>query len=152
MWLLQSSRPHAAVAIRGKASKLCCMSRQLSPAARLEHLIEIGGGRCAWCGFDLAKPAARPTRDHLVPKLKGGPTRVENEVASCGSCNRLRGHAAPAAFIESCRRDRGVQPDARLVAGQLQRLSEAIAREGGMRKIRDYVARELRRVQELADG
>lgn len=125
-------------------------SRQLPPAARLERLLELGGERCAWCGYDLTKPNARPTRDHVVPKIKGGPTRLENEVASCGSCNRLRGHLSPSQFIETSRRDRGLQPDAGLVAGQLDALADAIQREGGMRKIRDYVAREARRVRELA--
>lgn len=127
-------------------------SRQLPAAARLERLLELGGRRCAWCGFDLAKPSARPTRDHVVPKIKGGPTRLENEVAACGSCNRLRGHASPSQFIASSRRDRGLDPDAELVARQLESLSSAIDREGGMRRIRDYVKRELRRVRELADG
>lgn len=126
-------------------------ARQLSPQARLEHLLELGGSRCAWCGYDLEKPNARPTRDHVVPKIKGGPTRLENEVASCGSCNRQRGHASPSQFIETSRRDRGLDPNAALVADQLEALDAAIAREGGMRKIRDYVTREARRVRELAD-
>lgn len=125
-------------------------TRQLSPQARLEHLLEIGGNRCAWCGYDLSKPNARPTRDHVVPKIKGGPTRLENEVASCGSCNRQRGHAAPSQFIETSRRDRGLDPNAALVADQLEALDAAIARDGGMRKIRDYVTREARRVRDLA--
>ena len=126
-------------------------NRQLPPQLRLECLLELGGGRCAWCGFDLSKPNARPTRDHIVPKIKGGPTRLENEVASCGSCNKLRGHQTPSSFIESSRDQRGLTPNAALVARQLESLTEAIAREGGMRKIRDYVAREMRRVNELAD-
>lgn len=73
-------------------------------------------------------------------------------MASCGSCNKLRGHQAPAAWLEACRDQRGVEPNARLVADQLQSLSDAIASEGGMRKIRDYVARELKRVQQLAES
>lgn len=125
-------------------------SRQLPPAARLERLLKLGESRCAWCGYDLTKPNARPTRDHIVPKIKGGPTRLENEVASCGSCNQKRGHASPSQYIESSRRDRGLEPNAALVADQLDALIAAIEREGGMRKIRDYVAREAKRVRELA--
>lgn len=122
----------------------------MSPEARLAHLLRLGGGACAWCGFDLARPNARPTRDHIVPRIKGGPTRLENEVASCGSCNRLRGHAAPAAWIEACRSERGLQPDTALVAAQLASLVGAIDREGGMRKVRPYVRREHERVTALA--
>jgi 5-methylcytosine-specific restriction endonuclease McrA len=128
-------------------------ARQLPPAERLDVLLEKGAWKCAWCGYDLTRSNARPTRDHIVPKIKGGPTRLENEVASCASCNRLRGHASPSQFIETTRRDRGLEPNAALVAEQLDSLIAAIEREGGMRKIRDYVAREAKRVHQLAvDG
>jgi hypothetical protein len=123
----------------------------MSSEARLYHLLEIGGGRCAWCGYDLTKPNARPTRDHIVPKIKGGPTRLENEVASCGSCNQKRGHASPSQYVETSRRDRGLDPNAPLIAAQLDSLDAAIKREGGMRKIRDYVTREAKRVRELVE-
>jgi hypothetical protein len=123
----------------------------MSSEARLDHLLEIGGGRCAWCGYDLTKPNARPTRDHIVPKIKGGPTRLENEVASCGSCNQKRGHASPSQYVETSRRDRGLDPNAPLIAAQLDSLDAAIKREGGMRKIRDYVTREAKRVRELVE-
>lgn len=126
-------------------------TRQMSSEARLEHLLEVGGNQCAWCGYDLTRSNARPTRDHLVPKLKGGPTRLENEVASCGSCNQKRGHASPSQYVEECRRDRGLEPNVALVADQLDALQAAIEREGGMRKIRDYVARERTRVRALVE-
>ena len=88
-------------------------TRQMSPQARLEHLLELGGNRCAWCGYDLEKPNARPTRDMLVPKVKGGPTRLENEVAACSSCNQKRGHSdSPSQWLEACRNERGLDPDA----------------------------------------
>lgn len=125
--------------------------RQMHPSERLDHLIELGGGTCAWCGFDLSRAQARPTRDHIVPKVKGGPTRLENEVAACGSCNRLRGHQSPSAFITASRMDRGLTPNAQLVADQLDRLQAVINDEGGMRRIRDYVVREARRVRDLAN-
>ena len=126
-------------------------TRQMSSSDRLDHLLELGGWKCAWCGYDLEKPNARPTRDHVVPKIKGGPTRLENEVASCGSCNQKRGHTAPSQYIESSRRDRGLEPNAMLVADQLDALDAAIQREGGMRKIRDYVTREAKRVRDLVE-
>lgn len=124
-------------------------SRQPSPAERLDLLLELGGSQCAWCGYDLTKPNARPTRDHLVPKIKGGPTRLENEVASCGSCNQKRGHVSPSQYAEQSRDQRGLDPNVALIADQLDRLDEAIAREGGMRKIRDYVTREAKRCRSL---
>lgn len=125
-------------------------ARQPSSAERLELLMELSGGVCVWCGFDLSKPNARPTRDHIVPKLKGGPTRLENELPSCGSCNQKRGHTAPSQFAEQCRNERGLEPNVVIVADQLDRLTDAIAREGGMRKIRDYVSREAKRLRSMA--
>ena len=124
--------------------------RQMSPSDRLDWLLERFDGRCAWCGFELSRPGARPTRDHVVPKIKGGPARLENEVPACASCNGLRGHEPPSRFIERSRDERGLEPDAAGIASQLEALERAIGREGGMRKIRDYVTRELRRVQALA--
>jgi hypothetical protein len=125
-------------------------SRQLSPAERFDRLLELGEGRCAWCGFDLSKPNARPVRELLVPKQKGGPPRLENEIATCSSCNQLRGgRVSPSQFIEQSRNERGLEPNAKLIADQLDALDAAIAREGGMRKIRDYVSREARRARQL---
>ncbi|MBC7460278.1 MAG: HNH endonuclease [Thermoleophilia bacterium] len=128
------------------------MARQHTKEDRLDMLLELGGGMCAWCGFDLARPQARPTRDHIVPKIKGGPTRLENEVAACGACNQLRGSTSPSQFIERSRSERLLEPNAALVADQLESLDAAIAKEGGMRKIRDYVTREAKRCRQLAQG
>jgi hypothetical protein len=123
--------------------------RQLSPTDRLQRLIERQSGECVWCRFDLARSQARPTRDHLVPKVKGGPNRYENEVAACASCNAQRGHIAPSAFAQSSRVSRGCDPQIDILVEQLDLLTRAIEREGGMRKIRDYVARERKRLEQM---
>jgi hypothetical protein len=44
-----------------------------------------------------------------LPRLKGGPAWIENEVIACRSCNRKRGHAAPVAWLEEAER-RGLEP------------------------------------------
>ena len=36
-----------------------------------------------------------PTTEHVVPRLKGGPSWPENEVAACRRCNSERGHRGP---------------------------------------------------------
>lgn len=127
-------------------------TRQMSPEARTQHLLELGNFQCVWCGYDLTKPNARPVRELLVPKVKGGPTRLENEVASCSSCNQKRGHStSPSQYVETCLDERGLEPNAALVADQLDALDAAIQRDGGMRKIRDYVTREAKRVRGLVN-
>ena len=97
----------------------------------------------------------RGTTDHLVPRVKGGPSWLENEVLSCARCNRERGHASPADWVAECR-GRGWDPDAATVLRVLQALDAAIAERGGQRRARPYLAAQLRRlageVPQAADG
>ena len=60
------------------------------------------------------------TTEHVVPRVKGGPSWAENELAACRRCNGARGHLGPVDWLEECRR-RGWSPDAdRLVAAHGQ--------------------------------
>nr|WP_255378269.1 HNH endonuclease [Quadrisphaera sp. DSM 44207] len=97
-----------------------------------------------WCGraFGSLVP---PTTDHLVPRVKGGPSWAENEVAACRRCNAQRGHAAPVDWLLECRR-RGWQPDAHALAAVLASLQDAIEARGGQRRARPYLSSQLRRL------
>ena len=90
----------------------------------------------------------RATTDHLVPKVKGGPSWLENEVVACGRCNRERGHLSPADWLAECER-RGWDSDVQAVARALAQLDRAIAERGGQRRARPYLAAQLRRVARL---
>ena len=100
-----------------------------------------------WCGagFD---DLARPTADHLVPRVKGGPSWAENELAACRRCNRERGHRGPAEWLLECR-GRGWEPDLDRVVASLTELERAISTRGGQRRARPYVAHQLRRLRRL---
>lgn len=56
-------------------------------------LAERFGGRCWYCGCELAAPigagveANTATRDHVVPRSKGGSNHPGNLVAACRRCN-----------------------------------------------------------------
>jgi 5-methylcytosine-specific restriction endonuclease McrA len=98
-----------------------------------------------WCSrtFDVL---VRPTTDHLVPRVKGGPSWAQNELAACRRCNRERGHTAPAEWLEECRR-RGWEPDLPRVLRALEALESAVAERGGQRRARPYIRSQLRRLR-----
>lgn len=115
--------------------------------ARLRLALERDGRTCVWCSRPFTE-LVRPTTEHLVPRLKGGPSWLENEVAACRRCNRERGHLSPALWLEECRR-RGWEPDVDRVRRVLADLAGAIAERGGRRRARPYVAGQLRRLARL---
>jgi hypothetical protein len=113
-------------------------------AARLRAAVERDGPRCVWCRRECTG-LVRGTTDHLVPKVKGGPSWVENEVLACPRCNRERGHTSPADWLAECVR-RGWEPDGAAVLGALRALERAIHRRGGQRRARPYLTAQLRRL------
>jgi hypothetical protein len=120
------------------------MSVQPGRPERLRSAVERDGSRCVWCRRECAG-LVRATTDHLVPKVKGGPSWLENEVVACGRCNRERGHASPSDWLAECER-RGWTPDAGAVTRALHALDRAIVERGGQRRARPYLASQLRRL------
>lgn len=112
---------------------------------RLRLALERDGEHCVWCGRALSADHRLASTEHVIPRLKGGPAWLENEVAACRSCNRRRGHAAPVAWLEECER-RGLAPDRVAIERSLRALDRAIAERGGQRRARPYLASQLRRV------
>ena len=117
-------------------------------AQRLRTAVERDGPRCIWCGRELGG-LVRATTEHVVPRVKGGPSWLENEVAACGRCNAARGHTGPVEWLEECER-RGWAPDAERLTRVLTSLGEAIAVRGGQRRARPYLAAQLRRLARRA--
>jgi hypothetical protein len=98
-----------------------------------------------WCGRPFTG-LVQPTTEHVVPRVKGGPSWLENEVAACRRCNGDRGHRSPVEWLDECRR-RGWEPDEQRLARALDALAEAIRREGGQRRARPYLDSQLRRMR-----
>lgn len=119
-------------------------ARQAGRAERLRLAVERDGARCVWCGRALGGlvPA---TREHLVPRARGGPSWLENEVPACRRCNAERGHRGVVEWLEECER-RGWCPDVAAVRRSLTALDAAIAQRGGQRRARAYVAAQQRRL------
>lgn len=41
-----------------------------------------------------------PTIDHIIPRIDGGSSRIENLVTACRRCNTLKGRRSPAWLLE----------------------------------------------------
>ncbi len=117
---------------------------QRDRAQRLAVVLERDGPTCAWCGRAFGRQVL-PTTDHLVPRVKGGPSWLENEVAACRRCNGERGHRGAVDWLEECGR-RGWDPDAERVRRVLELLAGAIEVRGGQRRARPHLAAQLRRL------
>jgi hypothetical protein len=118
---------------------------QLDRAQRLRVVLERDGATCVWCGRAFDHHVS-PTTDHLVPRVKGGPSWLENEVAACRRCNGERGHRGAAEWLEECGR-RAWSADGDRVRRVLASLEQAIALRGGQRRARSHLATQVRRLR-----
>jgi hypothetical protein len=118
---------------------------QQGRAERLREARRRDGDTCIWCGraFD---GRLRPTTEHVVPRVKGGPSWLENEVAACRRCNGERGHRGAVEWLEECER-RGWSPDAARLERSLEALARAIRLRGGRRRARPVLDAQLRRLR-----
>lgn len=112
---------------------------------RLRRILERDGPHCVWCGRRLDDRLVRPTTEHVVPRIKGGPSWIENEVAACRRCNGQRGHRSPAEWLDECEA-RGWQPNPSAIMASLERLATAIERRGGQRRARPYLRGQVARL------
>ncbi|TFV66748.1 UNVERIFIED_ORG: HNH endonuclease [Bacillus sp. AZ43] len=126
------------------------MPTQPGRAVRLLAVRERDGDTCVWCGRAFTGLVV-PTTEHVVPRVKGGPSWLENEVAACRRCNGERGHRGPVEWLEECLR-RGWDADEPRLARALADLAAAIERRGGQRRARPYLAAQLRRLRRRGGG
>jgi 5-methylcytosine-specific restriction endonuclease McrA len=108
----------------------------------VEELIERDGGACVWCGRELWRRDL--TREHLVPRSRGGHLTAENAVVACRPCNRRRGSRPVDAYVRDLLREGA---DVNVVA-----LREALARlsRSSRRTHRESAARMLQRLESAA--
>lgn len=109
-------------------------------------IITRDGATCVWCTRAFDDRLVLPTTEHLVPRIKGGPSWIENEVAACKRCNNERGHRTLGEFADECE-GLGRVPDVARIINALESLQGAIALRGGQRRARPYIAGQLRRLR-----
>lgn len=112
----------------------------------MEEILRRDGRECVWCRRSLETGLVRATTEHVVPRIKGGPSCIENEVAACRRCNNERGNRTPGEWLQQCQR-RGWHPNRDVIVESLERLQAMIAERGGQRRARPYVATQLRRLR-----
>ena len=108
-------------------------------------ILERDGRACVWCGREIDDGLVEATTEHVVPRIKGGPSWIENEVAACRRCNGQRGHLTPGEWLEECER-RGWRPNREVLVRVLASLEAAIESNGGQRRARSYARSQLRRL------
>jgi hypothetical protein len=115
---------------------------------RMAAILERDGPYCVWCSAPLDATLNTPTTEHLVPRIKGGPSWIENELAACKRCNNSRGHQSPAGWLQDCI-GMGRTPRTDTVIASLERLQAAIIERGGQRRARPYIHSQLRRLRKM---
>lgn len=113
---------------------------------RLELILDRDGPTCVWCGCEVDTPLVQATTEHVVPRLKGGPSWLENEVAACKRCNGQRGHRNLVDWADECDGS-GWNVDRHRLVRVLESLDARIAEQGGQRKARPYIRSQLRRLR-----
>jgi len=113
---------------------------------RLQIILVRDGPTCVWCGRELDTDLVRATTEHVIPRLKGGPSWLENEVAACARCNGRRGHRNLVEWADECEQQ-GWPVDRHRLVRVLESLEARIAAEGGQRRARPYLASALRRLR-----
>ena len=108
-------------------------------------ILERDGADCIWCRRPIGVGLVEATTEHVVPRIKGGPSWLENEVAACRRCNGERGHRTPGEWLDECER-RGWEPNRAALVAVLRSLEAAFAERGGARRARPYVTTQLRRL------
>ena len=121
---------------------------RLDKRRRLQAILGRDGPQCFWCAVPFDDGSRVATTEHLVPRLKGGPSWIENEVAACKPCNQRRGHTALGAWVVQCQQQ-GYPSRPAEVLSRLAALSAAIERRGGQRRARRYIASQNRRLRKM---
>lgn len=105
---------------------------------QVEELIARDGSACVWCGRELWLRDL--TREHVVPRSRGGHMTTENAVVACRACNKRRGSKPVDAYVRELQRE-GAAVDLLALRRALGRLARSPRRTH-----RDAAVRQLRRL------
>jgi len=87
-------------------------------------LIVRDGSRCAWCSRRLGLAVDDCTREHVIPRSRGGHDVLDNYLLACRPCNRSRRSRNALIWLTSCER-RGLKVQRSLVEAAVARAAAA---------------------------
>lgn len=67
--------------------------------SKVMRLFKEQGRKCYYC--DKFMKFKRATKDHYIPKAKGGPDSWENIVIACVDCNKKKKDILPSEFMKT---------------------------------------------------
>ena len=137
-------------AMKKKKDKSATVVQQPGRKERIALILERDGNHCVWCQTEFHPRFTPPTREHLVPRIKGGPSWLENEMAACRRCNAARGHQTIGAWFVECQ-SMGREPNGTAIIARLEDLTQCIEKRGGQRKARRYLESQLRRLRRAVE-
>jgi 5-methylcytosine-specific restriction endonuclease McrA len=108
---------------------------------QVDELVERDGAACVWCGRELWRRDL--TREHVVPRSRGGHMTAENAVVACRPCNKRRGSRPVDAYVRELRRE-GADVDVGTLRKALDRLTNSTRRTH-----RESAERLLRRLDSV---
>lgn len=78
-----------------------------NPLIEIVEQTEKQESKCVWCGEEMilsfqSLAPNKATREHMVPKSKGGRNQIENYLVACSDCNSRRGNTEVSDWIEEC--------------------------------------------------
>lgn len=70
----------------------------------IRALIERDGPYCVWCSRRLGITASECTREHVIPRSRGGKDTPDNYLLACSSCNHQRRSESVQSWTDRCER------------------------------------------------
>lgn len=83
---------------------------------RRGFIFRLQDGICAYCGCAMTLELGLQTtctREHVIPRSRGGPKTIFNVVAACYKCNKLKRDRDAEEFLRSLRDKPEFYPNAR---------------------------------------
>lgn len=99
----------------------------------MRRILRRDGPNCAYCNrettLDKDAPLER-TKDHVLPKARGGTNALTNLVVACRECNELKGNLTASEFFAAYPALKGAGPVASMASSQITMRIKSLVASG----------------------